>query len=377
MPRKDTTFVLFRPSRYLQKLLHLRPQKKTHMEKKNILVIYTGGTIGMMMNPESKSLEPVEFKNIRQQLPMLDLIDASITFKDMLPLIDSSDTNPDFWIRLAKMIGDEYSQYDGFVVLHGTDTMAYTASALSFLLENLAKPVILTGSQLPLGVIRTDGRRNIVNAICIAAEHHEGKPIVQEVCIYFQNTLYRGNRTYKDNASKLNAFSSPNYPHLADVNTDLEFHHEHLQHPNDKLPLIVHNRMDTNVAIIKLYPGISLDILRATFNVPGLRAAVIETYGVGNAPTKPEFNQLLQEIIDRGILLVNVTQCKAGGGVQMGRYLTGKKLADLGFISGHDMTTEATITKLMYVLGQTDNIEEARRYMAQSLRGEMTLEQSI
>lgn len=344
------------------------------MDKRNVLVIYTGGTIGMTVNPDSKSLEPVEFKNLRQQLPMLDVIEANIEFKDMLPLIDSSDTNPDFWIRLAKMIGNEYDNYDGFVVLHGTDTMAYTASALSFLLENLAKPVILTGSQLPLGVIRTDGRRNILNAISIASEYRNGKPAIQEVCIYFQNALFRGNRTYKCDASKFHAFESPNYSRLADINTNIEYHEDHIHHETGQAPLIVHNRMDTNVALVKLYPGISIDCLRAMFNIPGLRAVVMETYGVGNAPTSQEFNATLQEAVQNGLVIVNVTQCKGGGSVQMGKYLTGKKLADIGILSGYDMTTEATITKLMYVLGQTSDLEEIRWQMSISLRGEMTLD---
>ena len=207
----------------------------------------------MMMDPDSKALVPFEFKHIHEQLPMLHLIEADVTFQSLLPLIDSSDTNPEFWVRLARMVKTEYDHYDGFVILHGTDTMAYTASAMSFLLENLAKPVILTGSQLPLGVIRTDGRRNILNAIAIAAEYYiNDTPLVQEVCIYFQNNLYRGNRTYKDNASRFNAFYSPNYPILAEVNTHVEYHKANLFRPQLDEKLCFHTRMDDNVAIVKI-----------------------------------------------------------------------------------------------------------------------------
>lgn len=342
------------------------------MNNRKILVIYTGGTIGMMVDPESKALMPFEFKNIHQQLPMLSLIEADITFKDMLPLIDSSDTNPDFWIRLAKMIGEEYDHYDGFVILHGTDTMAYTASALSFLLENLSKPVILTGSQLPLGVIRTDGRRNILNAIAVAAESVNDKPIIQEVGIYFQNNLYRGNRTYKDNAARFNAFSSPNYPKLAQVNTNIEYNRNAIHTETEDRPLIVHDKMNDEIAIIKLYPGIKRSFLESVFNAPGIRAIVMETFGVGNAPTSPEFISLLKDAVDRGILIVNVTQCKGGGGVEMGKYLTGKHLADLGIASGHDMTTEAAVTKLMFLLGQHQDNKAVKQLMESPLRGELT-----
>ena len=344
------------------------------MSNRKILVIYTGGTIGMMVDPDSKALKPFEFKNIHQQLPMLHLIEADITFQDMLPLIDSSDTNPDFWVRLAKMVGENYDKYDGFVILHGTDTMAYTASALSFLLDNLSKPVILTGAQLPLGVIRTDGRRNILNAIAIAAEYVDDKPVIQEVCIYFQNNLYRGNRTYKDNASRFNAFYSPNYPIIAEVNTTAEFHTNLLHYEAPGAPFRYYTRMDSNVALIKIYPGISVEFMRNVFNTPGLRAVVMETFGVGNAPTSPEFTQILHDAVNRGIVIVNVTQCKGGGGVEMDRYETGKNLADIGITSGRDMTTEAAVTKLMFLLGQYDNPDDVRREVATSMRGEMTME---
>jgi len=345
------------------------------MSKKQIRVIYTGGTIGMIKNIETGALEPFEFRDIYMHLPMLRLIDAQITIHTMRPLIDSSDTNPAFWINLASEIACHYDEYDGFVILHGTDTMSYTASALSFLLENLAKPVILTGSQLPLGVMRTDGRENILNSVEIAAASKlDGTPQVQEVCIYFENSLYRGNRTYKDNAEQFNAFVSSNWPKLANVGVNLKFRDEFMHREDGAKPLILHTQMDDNIAILKLYPGITSQAITAVLQIPEVRAVIIETFGAGNAPTDIKFLTLLQEAVERGVIIVNVTQCKGGGSVEIGKYGTSVALGRIGVISGHDITTEAAVTKLMYLLGQGLCNEDVKKYMPQSLRGELTIQ---
>jgi L-asparaginase len=340
--------------------------------KSKILVIYTGGTIGMMMNSETNALEPFPFENIYTHLPMLRLVDAAVSFKEMLPLIDSSDTNPQFWVRLASLIYDNYNIFDGFVVLHGTDTMAYTASALCFLLENLSKPVILTGSQLPLGVMRTDGRENILNSIEIAAAMHDGKPRVPEVCIYFENALFRGNRVYKDNAEHFNAFHSANYPKLAKVGVHVRYNDAFIRVKNEE-SLILHTQLDENIAILKLYPGISKQAMRSVFNTEGVRAVILETFGSGNAPSHPEFIAILEEAVERGIVIVNVTQCKGGGTVEIGRYGASLLLKKIGVISGHDITTEAAVAKWMYLFGEGLTNEEVKYYLGVSLRGEITV----
>lgn len=341
---------------------------------RKILVIYTGGTIGMMKNPDSGALEAFKFEDIYTHLPMLKLIEADVEFVEMLPLIDSADTNPFFWIRLATMIKEYYDYYDGFVILHGTDTMSYTASALSFLLENLAKPVILTGSQLPLGVMRTDGRENILNSIEIAADYKNGKPCVPEVCIYFENALYRGNRTYKDNAEFFNAFTSSNYPKLAEIGVAIKYNTPYIHvFPEEPIPdLILRTKMDDNVAILKLYPGITEKAIARILSVPDLRAVIMETYGSGNAPSNQRFISLLKSAIDKGIIIVSVTQCKGGGAVEIGKYATSLELGKIGVISAYDMTLEAALTKLMYLLGQGLDNEEVNRWMQISLRGEIT-----
>ena len=340
-------------------------------QETSILIIYTGGTIGMVKDIETGALKPFNFDNVYEQLPILRKFGFQIDSISFDPLVDSSDMHPVHWVKLAQMIKDNYLDYDGFVVLHGSDTMAYTASALSFILGNLNKPVILTGSQLPMGVLRTDGRENLISAIEIAASKEDDTPIVPEVAIYFEYKLYRGNRTYKYHAENFNAFVSGNYPLLAESGVDLKFYPEHIRKPRFK-KLKLRDRLDENVAIMKLYPGISPKTVDAILGTEGLRALVMETFGSGNAPLDAWFIDRLKKAVDSGITIVNITQCIAGH-VEMGKYETSVSLKKAGIISGRDMTTSAAITKLMVVLGMYDNPEDVRREFQKDWAGEISV----
>jgi L-asparaginase len=338
--------------------------------KTSILVIYTGGTIGMIKDKETGTLKPFDFGNLYTIMPVLDNFGFAIHSYSLVPLIDSSNMNPSFWIRLAKLISENYEKYDGFVVLHGTDTMAYTASVLSFMLENLNKPVIFTGSQLPLGVVRTDGRDNFINAIEIAAAREEDTPVVPEVAIYFENKLMRGNRTNKFNAENFNAFLSGNYPVLADVGVHIRYNRNFILKPNFR-KLKVHTNLDPNVAILKLFPGITENVVQSILHTNGLRGLILETFGAGNAPTDGWFIAALSDAINRGIIIYNVTQCK-GGSVDMGKYETSIELGRIGVIGGYDITTESAIAKMMFLLGENYSKSEIERLLQLPLRGELT-----
>ena len=284
--------------------------------RSSILIIYTGGTIGMIQDPETGALMPFNFDHLLDNVPELKRLGFLISSIQFEPPIDSSEIDPASWIRLVKIIADNYNTYDGFVVLHGTDTMAYTASALSFMLENLAKPVILTGSQLPIGMLRTDGKENLITAIEIAAAKENGFPVVPEVCIFFQNHLMRGNRTSKISAENFNAFRSLNYPALARVGMHIRYDNNLINKVRVPKPLKPHYLMDTNVVILKIFPGITPQTVDSILNIPHLKGVVLETYGTGNAPSKPWFLDMLRAAVARGIVIVNVTQCSSGS-VQM------------------------------------------------------------
>ncbi len=337
----------------------------------SILIIYTGGTIGMFQEKKNGPLQLLNFDNIYDQLPILKQFECDIDTYAFDPVIDSSNMNPDFWIRIAEVIEQRYEHYDGFVVLHGTDTMAFTASALSFLLEHLNKPVVFTGSQLPLGIIRTDGRENLITAIEIAAAREDDTPIVPEVSLYFENKLYRGNRTTKFNAENFDAFLSGNYPVLAEAGIHITYHRHEILKPRFKR-LKVHKQIDPHIAILKLFPGITNAVVNGMLNIQGLKAVILETYGTGNAPTDAWFLDALAQASQRGVMLYNVTQC-ASGSVEMGRYETSAELSKIGVISGYDMTIEAAVTKLMYLSGRYDSREQIERLFQTPLRGEMTV----
>ncbi|MBN1339769.1 MAG: asparaginase [Bacteroidales bacterium] len=335
-----------------------------------ILVIYTGGTIGMIMDKETGVLIPFNFDNLYHQIPALELFNFVIDHYCFDPVIDSSNMDPVFWAKLAGVIEEHYERYDGFVVLHGSDTMAFTASALSFMLQNLNKPVILTGSQLPLGTIRSDGRENFITAVEIAAAKTDDTPVVPEVCIYFENRLLRGNRTRKVNAEHFGAFKSVNYPALAEVGVHIRYNHNAIRKPNFR-KLKVYSSLNTEIAIVKLFPGINAKILDAILSAEGLRAIILETFGAGNAPDAGWFIDLLHGAITKGIIVLNITQCQ-GGAVEMGKYATSARLREIGVISGGDMTPEAAVAKLMYLLGNFTDMEEIKRLLTKPLAGEIS-----
>ncbi len=341
--------------------------------KPHILIIYTGGTIGMIENPETHTLQPFDFTHLIDNVPKIKMLDYTIENIQFNPPLDSSDMNPKYWMEMARAIEENFDRFDGFVVLHGTDTMAYTASALSFMLENLHKPVIITGSQLPIGEVRTDGEENLITALQIAAATNiNDAPMVQEVAILFENYLWRGNRSTKMSADNFNAFKSNNYPSLAKIGLGIHFNEEALMRAVMKRPLKVRYAMDTNVMFLDLNPGISEEILRHQLATPGIKGIVLKTFGAGNAPTYLWFLDAIRDAVDRGIVIVNVTQC-VNGGVHTKRYLSGDRLAAAGVISGHDMTSEAAITKLMYLFGLGLPPAEVRKYLECSLCGEVTL----
>lgn len=339
----------------------------------SVLLIYTGGTIGMIENAETGALENFNFEQLQKYVPELQKFTFTIDSYQFDPPMDSSDMEPEAWRKLVRIISDNYDRYNGFVILHGTDTMAYTASALSFMLEGLRKPVILTGSQLPIGVLRTDGKENLMTSIEIAADRNpDGSPVVPEVCIFFENHLMRGNRTTKMNAENFNAFRSFNYPILAEAGIHIKYNHSLIYTAPEKSVLKPHYLLDTNIAVLKLFPGIHENVVAAILTIDGLRAVVLETYGSGNAPRKAWFVRLLREASARDIVIVNVTQCSAGT-VEMERYETGYQLLQSGIVCGFDSTTESAVTKLMFLLGHGCNTEEIREQLSHSLAGEITV----
>lgn len=343
------------------------------MKKTNkVLLIYTGGTIGMGKNPLTGALEPLDFNNVVANVPEFKYITSDIDTYQFNPPIDSSDMTPQLWAELVTIISTRYDDYDGFIILHGTDTMAYTASALSFMLENLTKPVVLTGSQLPIGQLRTDGKENLLTSIELAGmTDSKGYPIVPEVCIYFNGRLIRGNRSTKQNADGFNAFESFNYPHLCDVGVNMSFHRHHILKPDYTKPMVPHTTMNPNVIVFSLFPGIQENVVRHVLDAPELKGIVMRSFGSGNAPQKSWIKQLLKEAAQRGITIVNISQCLKGT-VEMARYDTGYHLKDAGVISGLDCTVEAAVTKLMYLHGRYDDPEIIREKMSQSIAGEMT-----
>lgn len=338
-----------------------------------ILIVYTGGTIGMIENPETGALENFDFDHFRNHVPELRQFNYHIDALAFAPPIDSSDMEPRYWIKMAHIIADHYDRYDGFVLLHGTDTMAYTASALSYMLENVGKPVIITGSQLPIGQLRTDGKENLLTSIEIAAARDQmGRPMVPEVCIFFESRLMRGNRTTKINSEGFNAFRSFNLPSLAHAGIHIKYEEHLIRRPQPGTVFEPHFLLDNNVMILTLFPGIRKEVVDTCLNVSGLRAVVLKTFGSGNAPQKPWFVDSIRRAINKGIIVVNITQCYKGS-VEMHRYETGLQLLQAGVVNGYDSTVEGMLTKLMFLLGHSYSHDKIIELMNTSIAGEITI----
>lgn len=345
---------------------------KANTRHNKVLLIYTGGTIGMGRNPQTGALEPLNFEHLIANLPEFAYLQTDIDTYQFTPAIDSSDMSLRRWAQIVRIIAEGYDRYDGFVILHGTDTMAYTASALSFMMENLTKPVILTGSQLPIGQLRTDAKENLLTSIEMASAYgDDGHPIVPEVCIYFNGRLLRGNRCTKQNSDGFNAFNSFNYPHLCDVGVEFHYNTHYILKPDFAKPMIPHYAMDPNVVVFSLFPGIQQNIVRHVLEAPELRGIVMRSFGSGNAPQKPWLQQLLRDATRRGVTVVNISQCMAGC-VKMGRYEASCQLKDAGIVSGYDSTVESAVTKLMFLQARHTDINIIRKLMNRNLRGEIT-----